>query len=123
MLSILKGIFKRERFALHCATAGLLNFLITEKKSILYTIATTTVFTAGCMLHVSRTEWLLLTGAIASVWVAEMFNTCVEEILNLVHPTHHPKVKRVKDLAAGAVLLTALCSAITAIIIFLPKLV
>ncbi|MBL7726551.1 MAG: diacylglycerol kinase family protein, partial [Dinghuibacter sp.] len=82
---------------------------------------TTAVFTAGCVLGVSGTEWVLLTGAAGSVWVCEMLNTCVEEILNLLHPGMHPKVKRIKDVAAGAVLLTCMCSVATAGIIFIPK--
>jgi diacylglycerol kinase (ATP) len=121
MLHSLKGLIKREQFALHCALTGLFQFFITERRSVFYFIATTSVFTAGWMLGVSATEYLLLTGATVSVWVAEMFNTCVEEILNLLHPGVHPKVKRVKDLSAGAVLFTCICSIVTACIIFLPK--
>jgi diacylglycerol kinase (ATP) len=121
MLYRMKGMIRREQFAMHCALAGLIQFFVTERRSASYLIATMTVFTAGWLLGVSATEFLFLTGATISVWVAEMFNTCVEGILDLLHPGIHPKVKRIKDLSAGAVLFTCIGSTIIAFIIFLPK--
>lgn len=121
---ILKFIayFKKECFALRCAVAGLVQFFLTERKTIVYTIATIIVLLTGLFCHLNGTEWILLSASIISVWVAEMFNTCIEEILNLLHPAQHTKVKRIKDIAAGAVLFTAVGSIITGLIIFLPKL-
>lgn len=114
--------FKKECLAMRCAVTGLVQFFLTERKTIGYTITTIMVIVAGLLTRISGTEWMLLTGAIVGVWVAEMFNTCIEETLNLLHPAQHVKVKRIKDIAAGAVLLTAIGSTITGLIIFLPKL-
>jgi len=55
------------------------------------------------------------------VLAAEAFNTALENLTDLVSPDHHPLAGKAKDLAAGAVLLTAMCTAIVGTIIFLPK--
>ena len=73
-------------------------------------------------LRVSKTEWMLIIFSITSVLSAEAFNTALEEITNLVSPERHPIAGRVKDLAAGAVLISAIGAAIIGLIIFLPKL-
>jgi diacylglycerol kinase len=123
MFNKAKGMLKREQFAVWCAVSGIIQFVKKERRSALYMISTTTVFTAGWVFGATTTEFILLAGAACSVWVSEMFNTCVEEILNLLHPNIHPKVKRIKDIAAGAVALTCACSVITALVIFLPKII
>jgi diacylglycerol kinase len=53
--------------------------------------------------------WLIL--SIGLVWAAEAGNTAIEQLCNLVHQARHPTVKRVKDVAAGAVLLCAIAAA------------
>lgn len=122
MLKIkLIACFKKEWAALCYAARGVFEFLSTEPKTMIYTPATFAVIVAALLLHLTNIEWILLTGAIAAVWAAEMFNTCIEEIMNFIHPAQHPKIKRIKDISAGAVLLTAMASAIAGAIIFLPK--
>lgn len=122
LLIQLKARFKKEWFALRCAAAGLVYFFLNERKTMLYTISTVLVIVAGACTKVSRTEWILLALSVCSVWAAEMFNSCMEEILNFLHPHRHEKVKHIKDMAAGAVLFTGTGSIITGLIIFLPKL-
>ena len=65
---------------------------------------------------VSQTALLIL--LIASVMFAEIINTCLEELCNLVADRYEPIVKIVKDMAAGAVLVLSIASAIIAIIFF-----
>lgn len=57
------------------------------------------------------------------VLVLEMMNTALEYVCNLVTENYHPAVKVIKDLAAGAVLISAVGSVVIAFIIFLPKIV
>ncbi|MNY66215.1 Undecaprenol kinase [compost metagenome] len=56
------------------------------------------------------------------VFVCELFNTALEALADFASPGKHPQIKKVKDLAAAAVLLSAISALITGIIIFLPKL-
>ena len=54
---------------------------------------------------------------------AELFNTSIEEVVNLLSPEIRVHAKYAKDIAAGAVLVFALASAIVGVIIFLPKII
>lgn len=75
----------------------------------------------GFILNISNTEWLFLLFAIGIVFIAEAFNTAIEIDMNLTSPEYHPYAKDTKDVAAGAVLLSAILSIIVALFIFLPK--
>lgn len=66
----------------------------------------------------SATQTALLIFLIASVMFAEIINTCLEELCNLVADRYEPIVKIVKDMAAGAVLVLSIASAIIAVILF-----
>ena len=83
-------------------------------------LATVLVVAAGCYFAVSRTEWCLLIIAIAIVWIAEAINTAIEIAIDLVSPDYHELAGQSKDVAAGAVLLAAIASAIVGSIIFWP---
>lgn len=71
--------------------------------------------------HVSASEWIVLLACIASVLSLEMINSSIEKICNLVHPTYHPAIKTIKDMAAAAVLFVSIITAIIGAIIFIPK--
>ena len=60
--------------------------------------------------------------AIAAVWIAEAFNTVIEMLVDIVEPTYTPQAKRAKDVAAAAVLITSVGSAILGVIILGPPL-
>jgi len=65
------------------------------------------VLLAVLFLKVTPLEFALLALSILSVLCAEMFNTAVEAVVDLVSPGYHPLAKIAKDTAAGAVLITA----------------
>lgn len=75
----------------------------------------------GCLLKITSAEWLLVVFSIVLVLATEMFNTAIEKICDLVHPDHHPEIKIIKDVSAGAVLFSALASLIAGGVIFIPK--
>jgi diacylglycerol kinase (ATP) len=58
-------------------------------------------------LKVTPIEFALLSLSILAVLCAEMFNTAVEAVVDLVSPGFHPLAKIAKDTAAGAVLIAA----------------
>lgn len=101
---------------------GIVHVIRTQANARIHAIATVLVLLAGFLLSVSLTEWCLLLISIGMVWTAEIFNTALERLVDLVSPEYHPLAKYAKDCAAGAVLTTSLISLLIAAIIFLPKL-
>lgn len=81
------------------------------------------VITVGAFLNITAMEWLVLTACIAAVIMAEIFNTAIEQLVNLVHPQFGEKAGLVKDISAGAVLATAIAAVVIGCIIFIPKIV
>lgn len=75
----------------------------------------------GFILDISSTEWLFLIFSIALVFITEALNSAIEIDINLTSPDYHPFARDTKDIAAGAVLLSVLLALITALFIFLPK--
>ena len=75
----------------------------------------------GLYFRISVYEWMVCVLCIGLVFSSEMFNTAIETIVDLISPNVHPLAGKTKDIAAGAVLITAICSVIIGILIFLPK--
>jgi len=86
-----------------------------------HAVATVAVVGGGLYFRLSGTEWALVALAVASVWAAELFNTAIETLTNLVSPEYHPLAGRAKDVAAGAVLLAALGALAVGGLVFGPK--
>ena len=105
------------------AWEGIASFFQSEHNAWLHFMATVAVFTLSALVPVSKTELLALVFAIGFVWVAEMFNTCIEKVMDFVSVHKHPEIKFIKDLAAGAVLTAAVTAVIVAGIVFIPKLI
>jgi len=72
-------------------------------------------------LKCSLNEFALLILTIFFVLTAEMFNTAIEEMVNLLSPHHQAQAALVKNLAAGAVLLVSVGAFIVGVLVFLPK--
>lgn len=88
---------------------------------MVHCFAAVLVIIAGFIFKINATEWMIIAINIGMVIGFEMLNTSIERICNLVHPQHHPFVKTIKDVAAGAVLVVAIIAAVCGCIIFLPK--
>lgn len=84
----------------------------------IHTLIAITVVIAGFLVKISRPDWILITGCIGAVLSAELFNTALEILCNRVVPQTDPMIKKVKDIAAGAVLVIALGAAIIGGIVF-----
>ena len=69
-----------------------------------------------------RRAWIVICLCIGLVLSAEAVNSAIEALADRVSPAYDEAIKRTKDLAAGAVLLLAIASAVVGLIIFLPKL-
>ena len=75
----------------------------------------------GYFLKISNIEWILIILAIGFVFVVEAINTAIEIDIDLTSPNYHPYARDTKDVAAGAVLISAIIAVIIGLIIFLPK--
>lgn len=109
----------REKFS--NAFRGMYVTFKVTRHSFIYIIATLFVTVLGFYFRISSIEWTLLVFAIGFVIVSEMFNTAIEIDMDLTSPEYHPYARDTKDVAAGAVLFSALVSIIVGLIIFLPK--
>ncbi len=91
-----------------------------EPNAMLHALATAGAIALGFYCHISRGEWLALIVAIALVWMAEAFNTCIEMLCDLwCNGEYHPKVKLIKDISAAAVLIASISAVVSGIIVFL----
>ncbi len=93
------------------AWRGLRRLVREEHNARLHLAATLAVVGAGLFLRVSVADWRWLVLAIALVWLAEAFNTAVENLCDRVEPGFDPAIGRIKDMAAGAVLIASLAAA------------
>jgi undecaprenol kinase len=76
----------------------------------------------GVIFQLALSEWLWLILAIFLVLAMEIINTVFENVVDMVTDFHfHPIGKKIKDMAAGAVLLTTLFAVVTSLFIFGPK--
>ncbi|HXK37997.1 MAG TPA: diacylglycerol kinase family protein [Candidatus Paceibacterota bacterium] len=74
----------------------------------------------GVYFHITQTEWILLILTSGIVFTAEAFNTAIEIDIDLTSPEEHPYARDTKDVAAGAVLISAVAAVIVGGIIFIP---
>ena len=109
--------------ALGFALRGLRYVLLTQHNFHIHLIAALSVIIAGLLFGLSTTEWLVIVVTIFIVLSAETLNTAIEKLVDLVSPEYNNLAGLVKDIAAGAVLLTAIMSVIVGLIIFLPRII
>jgi diacylglycerol kinase len=103
------------------AFAGLAAFFEAEHNAILHLLITIFVFLAAGFFKVSKGEWIAIILVIGFVWAAELFNTAIERLSEMVSQDFHPGIKFIKDVSAAAVLVAAVAAFLTGAIIFLPK--
>ena len=103
------------------ALKGIATLFKTQPNARIHLIAICIVTVASYLLKVSTSEWCFIVIAFAMVLAAEAFNTAVEFVVDLTSPDYHPLAGKAKDVAAAAVLITAIGAAIIGLIIFLPK--
>ena len=107
--------FKKQLRSFGYAWQGILSCVGKEQNLSFHLIATVIVIIAGFVLGITHTEWTVIILCISIVIAAELFNTAIEKLVDLVSPAG-----QVKDIAAGAVLVCAVAAAIIGLIIFIP---
>ncbi len=105
------------------AARGLWHVLRTEQNMQIHAVAATVVVVLALVYQISSWDLALLVLAMGLVITAEVLNTVVEDFLDLLHPSQHAAVRRIKDALAGAVLLSALVAVVVGILVFWPYVV
>ena len=106
-----------------CALNGVVIMLRSQHNAWIHAFATFAVCAAGLLVGLSASEWRWIVLAIVAVWTAEALNTAFEFLTDVASPTFHPIAGKAKDVAAGAVLISAAGSVVIGMIIFGPRLV
>jgi len=102
------------------AGRGVRTMLLSQHNARIHAAATMVVVAGGVAVRLDRYEWIAVVLAIVSVWTAEALNTALEFLCDVASPDFHPLVEKAKDVAAGAVLITALGAVAIAGFVFGP---
>ncbi|MCF8365942.1 MAG: diacylglycerol kinase family protein [Bacteroidales bacterium] len=103
------------------AFRGIAYLIKTQHNAWIHLFAAIAVVLGGFYFSISQTEWIILVLTIGMVFMAEAINTAIELLVDKISPQYDDLAGRIKDIAAGAVLISAIAAAITGIIIFAPK--
>lgn len=113
---------KKRKIGFSFAWNGIVEALKQERNFQIHIGAAILATAAGFMLHLSYLEWVTIILVIGMVLVTELLNSAIEMMLDYIKPEIHPKAKVIKDISAGAVLVTAIVAVMIGILIFIPKL-
>ena len=111
---------KRFIHSLRFATAGIIAAYSHGQNIWLQSILGILALALGWLYRITAVEWLIVLLCIGAVLSLEILNTALEILCDKLSPEKHEKIKLVKDMAAGAVLVASLVAAIAGGIIFLP---
>ena len=103
------------------AFTGIVTSFKTERNMKIHILVMMLVIITGIIFKVSTLDWIILVIMFALVISAELFNTALETIVDMITMEKNEKAKIAKDVAAGAVLVLAIGSIIVGLIIFIPK--
>lgn len=104
------------------AITGIIETIKLERNMRIHIFIMLLVIVFGIILKLSVLEWIICIILFALVLAGELFNTAIENAVDIIMPERHDKAKIAKDAAAGAVLVLAIASAVVGLIIFVPKL-
>lgn len=96
----------------NCAIEGILWTARTQRHLRYHLLVALAVLVAALFFHVSSLEFILLVFGMVLVFFAELINTAIEVVVDLVSPEYHPLARRAKDVAAGAVLMACVGAAV-----------
>lgn len=119
----MKYDFKKQLRSFRYALQGIACCVGREQNLSFHLIATAIVVAAGCHYGISRFEWIAVTGCVGLVIAAELMNSAIERLVDLVSPGRHPIAGQVKDIAAGAVLVCAIAAAVIGLLVFIPYII
>lgn len=112
------GRVRGVRFAIK----GIRTMLRTQHNAWIHAAATAAVAVTGAVLQLSASEWCWIVLAVMAVWTAEALNTAFEFLTDVASPSFHPLAGHAKDVAAGAVLISAIGAVVIGLLVLGPHL-
>ena len=109
--------------SVNVAIEGIIYAVKTQRHMRYHLYAALSALTLSLVLHISRTEFILLCMAIVLVLTMELLNTAIETTVDMISDVYHPKAKLAKDIAAGVVLIASLGALMLGYLILYPALV
>ena len=106
--------------SIRCAVVGVRLMVASQHNAWIHAAATLAVVAAGLCFGLTKAEWCWIVLAVISVWTAEALNTAFEFLTDVASPQFHPLAAKAKDVAAGAVLITAVGSVIIGLLVLGP---
>lgn len=104
------------------ALAGLKILIREEQNYLVHLTAASLALAAGWWFKISAGEWIAVVLSIQLVLSLETINTVIENVADLISTERSEAIKRIKDLAAASVLISAIAALVIGLIIFVPKL-
>jgi len=104
------------------ALAGITALIRDERNAKIHVFATLLVIGAGLYIGLTALEWCFISLAIVLVFITEALNTAIENTIDFITEERKPELKKIKNIAAGAVLIAALFALVIAALIFIPYL-
>ena len=103
------------------ALIGIATVFKEEFNARVHLLAALVAVVLGLALKLAWFEWIIIIMVMGGVFAMELINTSIEALADLYSKEYNPNIKKIKDLAAGAVLVSAITALIIGLIIFLPK--
>lgn len=104
------------------AGKGLAVFIGQGGNAWIHCVMAVLVILAGFLLRISSLEWVAIVFAIGLVFGAEAINSAIERLSDVVQPERDDRIRDVKDMSAGAVLICVITASVIGLVVFLPKL-
>lgn len=114
-------MWKRELKSFGYAFKGLRSAFRSEPHMRFHAFAAVCVLACSYWVQLPALELGLILLCIGAVFAAELVNTALEKLVDLVSPDYHEKAGTIKDLAAGAVLVVSITAAVTGLVILFPR--
>ena len=114
---------KKRSSSFRFAFKGLASLIKNEPNTKIHLLSSFLAIATGIILRIDIFEWSLIIMVIGLVFLSELFNTSLESLGDAIDMEHNERIKKAKDYAAGAVLLSAILSVIIGAIVFLPKII
>ena len=113
----------RERLGSFIYAGRGLKLLFREHNTWIHLVATLCVAIVGRWVSLSTIEWAIAIILVGSVWITEAINTAIERLCDHVTPQRHPAIAHIKDIAAAAVILSAITAVMAGLCIFVPAII
>lgn len=104
------------------AFRGIVDLITGEHNFRIHLVVLIIIIAAGIIFRIELTSWFAIILVSALVLVSESFNTSVEKLADLINPQPDEKIRKIKDIAAASVLISAIAAVITGLLIFGPYL-